>query len=97
MVKNSSFWVGGDWVWRSEEVMKSPSVKRDSRRGRRVVVVGGGEDIVMFSASSVVVCEMMFSAGLRRREFCSRCERVRYVSRAMLVFDLSFARVAMSD
>jgi hypothetical protein len=79
-------------------VMKSPSVKRDSRRGRRVVVVvGSSEDIVVFSASSVVVCEMMFSAGLRRREFCSRCEGVRYVSRAMLVFDLSFARVAMSD
>lgn len=34
-------------------VMKSPSVKRDSRRGRRVVVGGGGGEVIL-----------MFSAGL---------------------------------
>lgn len=37
----------GVWVSMSGRVVSEPSVKRDSRRGRRGVdMVGGGEDIV---------------------------------------------------
>lgn len=48
-------------------VVKEPSVKRDSRRGRRVVVVGSGGAVIVMVWDDFV-CMVMFSAGLMKVE-----------------------------